>query len=58
MQVPGSKEGDPPKIKSRTKPALRVCLETSLPEQEARDHAVHHLQRRRDQLRLRGRQQA
>ena len=35
-----------------------VCLEASLPEQVARDHAVHDLQHRRHQLGLRGQQQA
>ena len=35
-----------------------IALETGLPEQVARDHAVHDLQHGRHQLGLRGRQQA
>ena len=35
-----------------------ICLETSLPEQVARDDAVHHLQHGRHQLGLCGQQQA
>nr|WP_234413820.1 hypothetical protein [Ideonella sp. A 288] len=35
-----------------------VGLEPGLPHQMARDHALYHLQHRRDQFRLRGQQQA
>ena len=35
-----------------------IALETGLPEQVARDHAVHDLQHGRHQLRLSGQQQA
>ena len=35
-----------------------IALETRLPEQVARDHAVHDLQHGRQQLGLRGQQQA
>jgi hypothetical protein len=33
-----------------------VGLESGLPQQMARDHALHHLQHRRDELGLRGQQ--
>ena len=35
-----------------------VSLEPRLPQQMSRDHALHHLQHRRDQFRLRGQQHA
>ena len=34
-----------------------VGLEPGLPQQMARDHALYHLQHRRDPIRLRGQQQ-
>ena len=51
--------GRPKALDQRDRAAVgRVGFETRLPEQVARDHAVHHLQHRSHQLGLCGQQQA